>query len=215
MLYKRERVDPIARYVAREEVPREECRGGGDPSARGGARRRWGVRIPQTMSRFLIPVLLYLRRLRPRGRPKQLKFRLLSLYRAPDFATWKRRRDKDDVSLLRKQQRGKERREGKVEAPRTTLRVRASFARGWYARGERGENLNGRKKEERYVRRRECLGRPFQSGDNDARSVYTFRNFILRSISWALLIIWGMIIWNVSRKLDKKKKVFFIIIKNI
>lgn len=40
----------------------------------GGGRRRWGVRIPQTMSRFLIPVLLYLHRLRPRGRPKQLKF---------------------------------------------------------------------------------------------------------------------------------------------
>lgn len=40
----------------------------------------WGVRIPQTMSRFLIPVLLYLHRLRLWGRPKTVKVWLLSLY---------------------------------------------------------------------------------------------------------------------------------------
>lgn len=37
MLYDHVRVDPIARYVVREEVPREECRGGGGLSrVRGG-----------------------------------------------------------------------------------------------------------------------------------------------------------------------------------
>lgn len=58
-----------------------------------------------------------------------VKVRLLSLYRAPDSATWTRRRDKDDVSLPERQ-RGRERWEGKVEDPRIALRVRASFARG-------------------------------------------------------------------------------------
>lgn len=73
MLYKRERVDPIARYVAREEVPREERRGGGGPPARGGLPTVRGPHSTDNVT-FLIPVLLYLRRLRPRGRPKQLKF---------------------------------------------------------------------------------------------------------------------------------------------
>lgn len=105
MLYGHERVDPIARYVAREEVPREECRGGGGPPARGG-RRRWGVRIPQTMSRFLIPVLLYLRRLRPRGRPKQLKF---------DFCPYTER------LILRR---------GRADGTRTTYPCRATTREG-------------------------------------------------------------------------------------
>lgn len=53
-----------------------------------------------------------------------VKVRLLSLYRAPEFATWKRRRDKDDVSLAQKRRRGREHREKKVEAPRSILRAR-------------------------------------------------------------------------------------------
>lgn len=109
----RERVVPVARYVAQEETSQERNkgreggfwtarRGGGEP-ARGG-RWRWGVRIPQTMSRFLIPVLLYLRRLRSRGRPKQLKFDFCP-YRTLPFATTYRSQAKDDVSLPRGRRR--------------------------------------------------------------------------------------------------------------
>lgn len=71
--------------------------------------------------------------------------------------------------------------------PRTTLRVRAKSD----TRREAIEEKEEEKKKEvkiqiidrRYVRRRECLGRPFQSGDNGARSVYTFWNFTSRFIS--------------------------------
>lgn len=172
MLHDHERVDPIARYVAREEVPREECRGGGGSSRVRGGRRRWGVRIPQTMSRFLIPVLLYLRRLRPRGRPKQLKF---------DFCPYTER------LILRR---------GSADGIRTTYpcknddqggrreKIHESFwgcarvTREGDTRGKAKKEIQtGRTKEGKYVRRRECLGRPFQSGDNGARSVYTFWNF--------------------------------------
>lgn len=58
-----------------------------------------------------------------------VKVRLLSLYRAPDFATWTRRRDKDDVSLPNDNEGGSAGK-GKIEDPRTALRVRASLARG-------------------------------------------------------------------------------------
>lgn len=171
-----ERVDPIARYVAREEVPREECRGGGGSSrVRGGAPTVRGPHSTDNVAFFNPRFTLFAPPSAAR-KVQTVKVRLLSLYRAPDFATWKRRQDKDDVSLPQKRQRGRGRREGKD--PRSILRVRASFARGWHAREgrQRGRKFKrtGRTKEGRYVCRRECLGRPFQSGDDGTRSVYTF-----------------------------------------
>lgn len=80
--------------------------------------------------------------------------------------------------------------------------MRANFGRGWHPRGEGGEGEEGgeekRKKlgqtkgarEGRYVRCRECLGRPLQSGDDGARSVYTFWNILrfARSLRLEFLI---------------------------
>lgn len=89
MLYKRERVDPIARYVAREEIPREECRGGGGVLT---------VRGPHSTDNvtFFNPRFTLFAPPSAARKAQTVKVRLLSLYRAPDFATWKRRRDKDD-----------------------------------------------------------------------------------------------------------------------
>lgn len=106
MLHERERVDPIARYVAREEVPREECRGGGDPPARGGGAST--VRGPHSTDNvtFFNPRFTLFAPPPAARKAQTVKVRLLSLYRAPDFATWKRRRDKDNVSLAQNDDEG-------------------------------------------------------------------------------------------------------------
>lgn len=98
MLYERERVDPIARYVAREEVPRKECRGGGESSRERGAPTVRGPHSTDNVTFFNPRFTLFVPPSAAR-KAQTVKVRLLSLYRAPDFATWKRRRDKDGVSL--------------------------------------------------------------------------------------------------------------------
>lgn len=124
MLYEHERVDPIARYVVREEVPREECRGGGGSSrVRGGVLTVRGPHSTDNVTFFNPRFTLFAPPSAAR-KAQTVKVRLLSLYRAPEFATWKRRRDKDDVSLAQKRRRGREHREKKVEAPRSILRAR-------------------------------------------------------------------------------------------
>lgn len=179
MLHERERVDPIARYVAREEVPREEkeCRGGGESSRERGAPTVRGPHSTDNVTFFNPRFTLFAPPSAAR-KAQTVKVRLLSLYRPSHFATWKRKRDKDDVSLpQRRQRRRGEHCEGKSEDPQIVLRVRANFAVREEERiVKEEEKKRERKKEDRYVRCRECLGRPFQSSDNGARSVYTFWN---------------------------------------
>lgn len=120
MLYERERVDTIARYVAREEDPREECRGGGGFSRERG--RTPMVRGPHSTDNvtFFNPRFTLFAPPSATRKVQTVKVRLLSLYRASDFTTWKRRhtRDKNDVrgSTVR----------GESEDSRTVLRVRVS-----------------------------------------------------------------------------------------
>lgn len=187
----RERVDTVAKYVAREWERR-------NIAGVGSLARRWrGAGGEESAFHrqchvFLIPVLLYLRRLRGHEEgPKQLWF---------DFCPYTGKclffrdvgsvdEDKDDVSLERQRRRRQLYVVEQSENSRTAaVRVRANFVRGWHTReeGEEKEEDEGRgeeKKEEegtsegrKYVRCRECLGRPFQSGDDGARSVYTFWN---------------------------------------
>lgn len=148
------------------------------------------------MSRFLIPVLLYLRRLRSRGRPKQLKFDFCP-YRTLPFATTYRSQAKDDVSLPRGRRRWQKH---KKEAEETVGRAQIS-REGGEKETDSGENKEEEEEKERsnkerregevptertlveeegYVRGRECLGRPLQSGDDGARSVYIIE--ILRDL---------------------------------
>lgn len=98
MLHDHERVDPIARYVTREEVPREECRGGGGLSCVRGAPTVRGPHSTDNVTFFNPRFTLFAPPSAAR-KAQTVKVRLLSLYRTADFATWKRRRDKDDVSL--------------------------------------------------------------------------------------------------------------------
>lgn len=129
MPYERELVDPIARYV-----PREEClgRGGGVLPREGGAPTVRGPHSTDNVTFFNPRFTLFAPPSAAR-KAQTVKVRLLSLYRAPDSATWKRRRDKDDVSLRRiheNDDEGGRHREGKVEDPQIAVRVRAGLARG-------------------------------------------------------------------------------------
>lgn len=107
-----------------EKRSRERSAAGvGGPPARGGVLTVRGPHSTDNVTFFNPRFTLFAPPSAAR-KAQTVKVRLLSLYRAPEFATWKRRRDKDDVSLAQKRRRGREHREKKVEAPRSILRAR-------------------------------------------------------------------------------------------
>lgn len=186
---------PLSTWHARREIPRKKERerksiaGVGSPT-RGG--EVLAVRSPHSTDNvtFFNPrFTLFAPPSRSRGRPQTVIVRLLSLYR-------------ERLLSRRGSRRGQGRRilAAKTATKEAALRSGAKWefanrcqgAREFRAgvtperrrrrrrrRGKKEEVGTDETKEEgRYVRCRECLGRPLQSGDDGARSVYTFWNIL-------------------------------------
>lgn len=102
----RERVDPAAKVRGTRERERRSIAGVGSP-ARGG--EVLAVRSPHSTDNvtFFNPrFTLFAPPSRSRGRPQTVTVRLLSLEKAPSFATWKRTRTRTTYPCREDNERG-------------------------------------------------------------------------------------------------------------